>query len=62
MEPQIYLRIYERYGLTARFSINVVFGYCSHIHIFTTEYHTYGRRNEGGMVGICSSVIPVVYL
>jgi len=38
--------LYERYGLAARFSINVVFGYCSHMHIFTTEYHTYDRRNE----------------
>jgi len=46
MEPQIYLLFYERYGLTVRFSINVVFGYCSHLHIFTTEYHKYGRRYE----------------
>jgi len=46
MEPQIYLGFYERYVLAARFSINVVFGYCSHVHIFTTEYLTYERRNE----------------
>ena len=51
MELQIYLRLYERYGLTAGFSINVIFGYCRHMNIFTAEYLTYGRRNEEVMSG-----------